>query len=86
VSRFPLNFKTDRKLHLRALPLRQNVAHLNRKIGGVWLSFSGPIAAAVRYCSSWPSDVSTTSGPEVRFAVSTRTSIEVRGMPISDIV
>jgi hypothetical protein len=27
VSRFPLNFKTDRKLHLRALPLSANVAH-----------------------------------------------------------
>jgi hypothetical protein len=34
VSCFPLNFKTDRKLHLRALPLSANVAHFNRQVFG----------------------------------------------------
>ena len=31
VPRFPLNFKTDRKLHLRALSHSANVAHFNRQ-------------------------------------------------------
>ena len=34
VSRLPLNFKTDRKLHLRALPLSAKVAHFNRQAFG----------------------------------------------------
>ena len=34
VSRFPLNFKTDRKLHLRALPLSASVAHFGRQVFG----------------------------------------------------
>jgi hypothetical protein len=34
VPRFPLNFKTYRKLHLRALPLSANVAHSNRQAFG----------------------------------------------------
>ena len=34
VSRLPLNFKTDRKLHLRALLIQQNVAHFNRQVFG----------------------------------------------------
>ncbi len=34
VSRFPLNFKTDRKLHLRALHFQQSVAHFNRCLAG----------------------------------------------------
>jgi hypothetical protein len=33
VSRFPLNLKTDRKLHLRAL-FHQKVAHFNRQVFG----------------------------------------------------
>jgi hypothetical protein len=34
VSRLPLNFKADRKLHLRALPLSAKVAHFNRQAFG----------------------------------------------------
>jgi hypothetical protein len=34
VARFPLNFKTNRKLHLRALPLSANVAHFKRQVFG----------------------------------------------------
>ena len=34
VSRFPLNFKPDRKLHPRALSLSANVAHFNRQVFG----------------------------------------------------
>jgi hypothetical protein len=34
VSRFPLNFKTDSKVHLRPLRFQQNVAHFNRMVFG----------------------------------------------------
>ena len=34
MSRFTLNFKTDRKLHLRGLPLLANVAHFKRQVLG----------------------------------------------------
>ena len=34
VSRFPLNFETDRKLHLRALPISAKVAHFDRRVFG----------------------------------------------------
>jgi hypothetical protein len=34
VARFPLYFKTNRKLHLRALPLSANVAHFNMRVFG----------------------------------------------------
>ena len=37
VSRFPLNFKTDRKLHLRALPISAKCSTLQE--AGVLLSF-----------------------------------------------
>ena len=34
VSRFPLNFETDRKLHLRGLPISAKVAHFDRQVFG----------------------------------------------------
>jgi hypothetical protein len=46
VSRFPLNFKTDRKLHLRALPLSPKCSTLQEaQEAGVWLSFLIGVAA-----------------------------------------
>ena len=34
VSRFPLNFETDGKLHLRGLPISEKVAHFDRQVFG----------------------------------------------------
>ena len=34
VSRFPLNFETDRKLHLRGFPISAKVAHFDRQVFG----------------------------------------------------
>jgi hypothetical protein len=34
VSRFPLNFETDRKLHLRGLSISAKVAHFDRQVLG----------------------------------------------------
>ena len=34
VSRFPLNFETDRKLHLGGLPISAKVAHFDRQVFG----------------------------------------------------
>ena len=34
VSRSPLNFETDRKLHLRGLPISAKVAHFDRQVFG----------------------------------------------------
>ena len=34
VSRFPLNFETDGKLHLRGLPISAKVAHFDRQVFG----------------------------------------------------